>query len=196
GTEPASFGSPWQVGTLNIDLHLTLADLVAGAGGASPELGELARSQIQQLIERASKVVLAPVLDPLAPQGVDGYAIPDRIARAVKLRNPTVVFPFSNQASTSKHVQVDHVIPHPQGPTHSDNLAPESTRAHRAKTFGGYRKVTVRPGSYHWTTPAGQEFWVTPHGTFRTDPDTTPPPARIRLADRAWEAMTRANDAR
>ncbi|WP_432558894.1 DUF222 domain-containing protein [Granulicoccus sp. GXG6511] len=182
-------GSPWRIGTLNLDLHLTLADLILGAGGTASQLGEVARSQIDELIARADKVVITPVLDPYAPDGVEGYEIPDRIARAVKLRNPTVVFPFSNRASTSAHVQVDHVIPHPDGPTHTDNLAPESTKAHRAKTFGGYRTTTIRPGTYHWVTPTGQQFWVTPHGTYRADPDTPPPRAFLRLSDRARRAL-------
>jgi hypothetical protein len=188
----SGLGSPWRIGTLNLDLHLTLADLLRGAGGECLQLGEVAISQVRALIDRAAKVVITPVLDPMAPQGVEGYAIPDRIARAVKLRNPTVVFPFSNQRSTSRHVQVDHVVPYPDGPTHSDNLAPESTKAHRAKTFGGYRTVTIRPGVYHWVTPAGQQFWVTPHGTYRADPDVAPPPAWVRLSDRARQALITA----
>ncbi|HHV20379.1 MAG TPA: HNH endonuclease, partial [Propionibacterium sp.] len=184
-----SVGSPWRIGTLTLDLHLTLADLITGAGGHSHQLGELARSQIHHLVSRADKVVITPVLDPYAPDGVEGYQIPDRIARAVKLRNPTVAFPYSNRSSTSTHVQCDHVIPYPEGPTHTDNLAPESPKAHRAKTFGGYRTTTIRPGTYHWTTPTGQQFWVTPHGTYHDNPDTTPPPAFIHLADRARQAL-------
>lgn len=175
GTPPRS---PWQIGTLNMDLRLTLADLSNSAGGSSRQLGEIALSQIRELIKRAQKVVITPVLDPLAPQGADGYAIPERIARAVKLRNPTVVFPYSNQASTSKHVHLDHVVPYPEGETHTDNLAPLGVKAHRAKTFGGFRLKTVRPGVFRWLTPTGQQYWVTPHGTYPNDPGTRPPRAR------------------
>lgn len=62
------------------------------------------------------------------------------------------------------------------GQTRLENLGPLSRRAHRAKTHGGWRLTQPQPGTFHWRSPAGFEYLVTPRGTTTlTVPRTGPP---------------------
>lgn len=193
GPEPATpFGSPWQVGTLNVDLHLNLTDLVRGAGGATDQLGDIPLSLIAELISRAGKFVIHPILDLNEDWAVDGYQIPEKMRRVVNLRNPCVTVPYSDRPSAGPGIDQDHIVEHPEGETSTSNLTPLDRRGHRIKTFGGHTHTRVRTAVTQWTTPLGQTFYVTPHGTYRHDPATTPTFRPVDPIERASEALNRA----
>jgi hypothetical protein len=92
-----------------------------------------------------------------APQPHDlstrGYRVPSRLARLVKARNRTCVFPGCHRRVTD----TDHRIPWPLGPTHPDNLQCLCRRHHRAKQ--ALFEVHLQPdGTTTWTTRGGWQF--------------------------------------
>ena len=48
-----------------------------------------------------------------------------------------------------------------------ENLGPLSRKAHRAKTHGRWKLEQPTPGTFHWTSPHGYQYQVTPTGTIR-----------------------------
>ena len=53
---------------------------------------------------------------------------------------------------------LDHLIPHPHGPTAACNLGPGCRHDHRAKTHADHRVSRDADGTYHWTTPTGHTY--------------------------------------
>lgn len=86
------------------------------------------------------------------------------------LRDPYVPFPWSNRRTDISWTDTDHTRRWPHGHTSMDNLADLDRKTHRGKTHAGFALDQVRPGTFCWHTPAGQTSWVTPHGTYDTDP--------------------------
>ncbi|MGB7964501.1 MAG: hypothetical protein WCF12_16280, partial [Propionicimonas sp.] len=107
---------------------------------------------------------------------VDAYEIPARIRRAVLLRHPWEVFPYS--ARPSPRLDLDHTRPcrwdGTPGQTDPDNLGPLSRKVHRAKTRAGWRLRQPRPGLFVWRSPLGRRYWITPDGLTHNDPDHRP----------------------
>ncbi|MDO5682975.1 MAG: hypothetical protein Q4G46_09135 [Propionibacteriaceae bacterium] len=187
--------------TASLVVHVHPADLAAGSGGEHPRLGLVVRSQLDELLAKTSKVTVRPVIDPMAVSISEFDTPPPAMRQRVILRNPTVVFPFSDRNSSGRWVDLDHTVPRPEGPTTEPNLGPLDRRSHRFKTHAGCRLEQVRNGVFRWMTPTGQIFWVTPHGTFSDDPGPgiphVPPPRnpaqRMRdLLARAGQALQRA----
>lgn len=125
-----------------------------------------------------SKVVVRPVVDVRRLPTENAHDPTRRLRFAVQQRNKVDVFPYGTRASTS--CDLDHTQPYtddgPPGQTSLANLGPLSRRVHRAKTFGRFRLTQVEPGVFHWTTPHGWEFLVTPDGTTRI---AETPPRRV-----------------
>ncbi|WP_169796225.1 DUF222 domain-containing protein [Granulicoccus phenolivorans] len=115
------------------------------------------------------QVKVHPILDIADVVPVDGYQVPERMRRIQEARNPSCVFPFSG--ISSRYCDLDHTIPFDHqapagaGQTSLANTAPLSRKAHRAKTHAGWRLDQPEPGLYQWTSPAGFQYTVTPHGT-------------------------------
>ncbi len=97
---------------------------------------------------------------------VDAYEIPGRLRRAVLLRHPFEVFPYSSYPSTG--LDLDHTTPYrwsgTPAQTRTDNLGPLRRKTHRAKTHAGWRLSQPEPGRYTWTSPLGRRYVVTPTG--------------------------------
>lgn len=185
---------------VSLFLHVNPADLDLGAGGAEIRLGHLVRTLLDQLIADAARngtVIVKPVIDPMAVSVSESATPPASMAERIRHRNPTVVFPFSERASTSRHVDLDHTIPRPEGPTTEPNLGPLDRRAHRWKTHTTCRLVQIRNGTFTWHTPAGQTFTVTPHGTYRDDPgpDWPTPPSSRTAEQQTADLIARARQA-
>lgn len=189
---------------ISLIVHVNPADLILGAGGDTPRLGPIVRTLLDQLMTEAAhtgRLTVKPVLDPMAVAVSASDTPPDSMVERLRYRNPTVVFPYSDRASTGRYIDLDHTIPRPQGPTTEPNLGPLDRLTHRWKTHTTCRLVQVRPGTFTWHTPAGQTFTVTPHGTYPDDPGPdwpTPPPPRspeqqaADLLASAQEALIRA----
>ena len=105
-----------------------------------------------------------------ADVAVDSYEIPERIRRQVLLRDQVEVFPYSSRSA--RGADLDHTRPYRPGrrdQTRASNLGPLSRKAHRGKTHGGWRLSQPAPGVFHWRSPAGLAYRVTPSGTSRLD---------------------------
>lgn len=164
---------------LSLVVHVNPADLMTGAGGTCSVVGPIVRSQLDTLLAGAS-VTVKPVLDPWAVTVSESYTPSAAMTDRVKHRNPNVAFPYSNRSSDSRGVDLDHTAAWPEGPTTEPNLAPLDRCSHRAKTHAGFRLEQKVPGILHWHTPTGQQFWVTPHGTFAHDPGVAYYPQRLQ----------------
>ena len=152
-------------------LHMTSRDLANGRGGEGDTLGPVTLQHLKELLEHCSGTVrVRPVIDLAAPVMVNTYRPSDELAQRVKLRDRYVMFPRSNRSAFGRGIDLDHTIPAPEGPTSSDNLGPLSRASHRARTHAGFRVEQPSPGVFHWKTPAGQEAWVSRHGTWDHPP--------------------------
>ncbi|OYO16500.1 hypothetical protein BI335_10550 [Enemella evansiae] len=157
-------------------LHLHQKDLANGRGGEGEALGPITLQHLKELLERCTgKVTIKPVIDLAAPVMVNTYRPTDELGMRVKLRDRYVMFPHSNRSAFGRGVDLDHTVPAPDGPTSTDNLGPLNRAPHRARTHAGYQVDQPSPGVFHWRSPAGQEVWVSRHGTW----DHPPPDALI-----------------
>ena len=131
------------------------------------------------------------------------------IADTVRARDPVCTFPGCGVPAS--RCDLDHVVPHPRGPTAVHNLSPRSRRCHRFKTAALWRCRTRthrhRPGRSrtsgpHRSAPArSTQVAVLPgyargEGTQRCDDEVGPPPRPAEpLVARAGE-FHRARPAR
>ncbi len=86
------------------------------------------------------------------------YAPTVEIAETVAARDPVCTFPGCGVPTA--RCDLDHVVPHPRGPTAVHNLSPRSRRCHRLKTAALWRCRTRRSPSgaviaHEWTSPLG-----------------------------------------
>src|SRR5664280_1046734 len=118
-----------------------------------------------------TRITVRPVIDLNAISPVDSYEIPDRIRTTVCSRSPVDMFPYGTQPS--RHLDLDHTDPYvpgssgPPGQTRTDNLAPLSRRAHRAKTARAWQLTQYEGGWLEWVSPAGYHYATGPWGTLR-----------------------------
>ncbi|MFT3875543.1 MAG: DUF222 domain-containing protein [Propioniciclava sp.] len=197
--------------TLNLHLHADDVDPSNSRGtrvvrveGHDPiDLGSLHQ------VLRGCQVVVRPVVDLNQPPATDAYEIPDRLREHVIARNMVEVFPWS--ARSSRGCQLDHTVPYRAVPTdavpqtRAANLGPLSIPVHRAKTHADWRLDQPLPGVFHWRSPAGYRYLVTPAGTvpLGRDPDhrktpnldgrqagNRPPPALSHRTPAATEQPT------
>jgi len=118
-----------------------------------------------------TQVVVKPVIDLNDRVDTRAYEVPDRIAERVALRDLTCSFPFCQRPA--RRCDVDHVVPHPRGPTATDNLAALCRRHHRLKTLGGWTYTMLAPGEYLWRSPHGFQFLRDHTGTLDVSRDVT-----------------------
>ena len=146
-----------------LDLSPTSTTGVARIEGWGPLLTE----QLPHFLNGAN-ITVRPIIDPTTIRPVDSYETPTRMRLALEQRNPVDVFPYgTTQAS---RCDSDHTIPYIDGrssQTHLGNLGPLSRKAHRAKTHGKWKLEQPTPGTFHWTSPHGYQYQVTPTGTIR-----------------------------
>jgi len=152
---------PAQTPIVHLYVHTTPEADLARVEGHGP----LAHTALDHLLTRC-RVRLTRVIDHADSVPVDAYEVPDRIREQLILAQPVEVAPYATL--TARRADMDHTIPWARGgPTTPDNLGPLSRTAHRARTHGGYLLTQPQPGHWHWTTPRGQHFIITNHGTIR-----------------------------
>ena len=152
-------------------LHLHARDLADGRGGEGESLGPVTLQHLKELLEQcAGKVTIKPVIDLAAPVMVNVYRPSDEITQRVKLRDRYVMFPHSNRSAFGRGIDLDHSNPWPNGPTSTINLGPLNRPPHRARTHAGFTVEQPEAGLFHWRSPAGQEAWVSRHGTWHHPP--------------------------
>ncbi len=158
---------PGQAPVVRLYVHLAPGGQVARVEG----LGPVTLDHLKDLTGGA-KVLVTQVIDHADSVPVDAYEVPDRMREQLTLAQPVEVAPYGTR--TARHCDMDHSVPYRagvSGQTRPDNLGPLSRTVHRARTHAGYRLIQDTPGVWTWTTPRGQRFRVTNHGTIRLDPD-------------------------
>jgi hypothetical protein len=122
---------------------------------------------------------IQPVLDLAGQAPADGYEIPDRHRRAVRLRTPADCFPYS--CDTTSQVDVDHTRPYDHTAVASsggeqtlqsrlENYGPLGRFHHRIKTHGTWTLRQPFDGLYLWRDPHGQVYLVDHTGTHKITP--------------------------
>lgn len=150
-------------------VHLTDLTLADGAGPVrSRTVGPLLAEWAAQLLGH-HRVAIRPVIDANNMVASDSYECPAAMRERVVLRSPFEAFPWSTRSS--RGLDLDHTEPWqpppdgPPGQTRPDNLGPLTRRVHRAKTHGGWQLSQLLPGIFHWTSPHGYQYLVTPSHT-------------------------------
>ena len=78
------------------------------------------------------------------------------LVAAVIARDLTCRFPGCTVPATG--CDLDHVIPHPHGPTCMCNLCALCRHHHRLKTFGGWTLTHRGNGHFTWRDPTGHDL--------------------------------------
>jgi hypothetical protein len=128
----------------------SLSQLAVDPDGVVIAVGDPIRLQRDDVREALLTMTSPP---PPRVLSTRGYRVPSRLARQVKARDRTCVFPGCHRRVTD----TDHRIPWPLGPTHPDNLQCLCRRHHRAKQ--ALFEVHLQPdGTTTWTTRGGWPF--------------------------------------
>jgi hypothetical protein len=107
------------------------------------------------------------------------YSPPQDLRDVIIARDRECVFPTCTMPA--HRCQIDHTIPHPDGPTAATNLGPPCEPHHDLKTRWGWRLDQPEDGRFIWTSPIGRQYEqepqpigpiITAHGTAD---DTGPP---------------------
>lgn len=166
--DPAGISStdPRLLPEAQLYVHVAEETLLTGRGTCRVEgVGPLPATMLKHLVGHG-RIRLTPVVRPYAEVAVDSYEIPEWMRRQVLLRDTWEVFPYSSRSS--RRQDLDHSRPYRpggKGQTRPGNLGPLSRKVHRGKTHGGWRLTQPKPGIFWWTSPTGQTYRVTPHGT-------------------------------
>ncbi|HEX5882629.1 MAG TPA: DUF222 domain-containing protein [Actinomycetota bacterium] len=152
---------------VQIVFHLTDEAVRARQGVVRTDAGPITLDELRQfLTDTDANITIRPVFDPAAVAAVDSYEIPLELRRAMDVRNPASVFPYS---SSSGRTDFDHTRPWrrggPPGQTSLGNLGPLTRPEHRAKTVGGWQARQPEPGIYLWRSPHGWIALTTNQGT-------------------------------
>ena len=157
----------------SLQIAVTDADGVLLATVGRPELERIARRGCPDPPGSADRGCGCAVLD--RPPPVDRYRPTPAQRRFGTVRDRTCRQPGCGQPVA--RIDLDHVVPYPEGQTDCDNLCCLCRRHHRLKTFApGWRFVLTGDGRLEVTTPSG----IT-----RT---TRPPGLRDRIEQRALPA--------
>jgi hypothetical protein len=90
-----------------------------------------------------------------------GYRPPPRIRDHVTARDQTCRHPACRQPAW--HADLDHTTPYDQGgPTCPCDLGAVCRTHHQIKQHPGWTLTQPRPGTFHWTTPAGRTYTTHP----------------------------------
>ncbi|TFV76892.1 HNH endonuclease [Blastococcus sp. CT_GayMR19] len=158
----------------SLQISVTDADGVLLATTSRAELARIARGGCDEHPGNGSIADCGcAVLE--RPPPVDRYTPTPAQRRFAKTRDRTCRHPGCGQPVA--RVDLDHVVPYPEGATDCDNLCCLCRRHHRLKTFA--------PGWRFSLTPDGRLQVTTPSGVTRT---TRPPGLRNRIEQRALPA--------
>ena len=176
--------------TLNV--HVSQEDLVHGRGGVARWEGEgpITHQFVHDYLRPLHQYRIQPVIDLANQAPVDAYEIPDRHRKAVRLRTPADMFPYSSDL-TGK-VDVEHTRryrPVPIGAAEKhwtsrlENYGPLGRFHHRIKTHGHWVVRQPFAGLYLWRDPHGQIYLTDCTGTHRIRTDHPAGPARTHDDD-------------
>ena len=89
----------------------------------------------------------------------DRYVPGRKLKHLVRARNQTCTAPACNAQAV--YSDLDHTVPHPDGPTCQCNLTPKCRRHHRVKQAPGWNATQPTPDTTTWTTPSGRTHTTT-----------------------------------
>jgi hypothetical protein len=118
-------------------------------------------ARLIDLLERL-KVTLEPIArDTCDHQSAENRYVPGRKLRhLVRARNQLCTAPACN--AQALYCDLDHTVPHPDGPSCQCNLNPKCRRHHRTKQAPGWEVTQPTPDTTVWTTPSGRTHRTTP----------------------------------
>jgi len=90
----------------------------------------------------------------------DRYVPSRKLRHLLRARNQTCSAPACNAQAV--FCDLDHTVPHPDGPTCQCNLNPKCRRHHRTKQAPGWKAAQPTPDTATWTTPSGRTHSTTP----------------------------------
>ena len=103
---------------------------------------------------------------PIAKGSCDHRNAEDRYVPSRKLRHlvcaRTATCPALGCGAHAYHNDLDHTVPHPDGPTDECNIAPPCRRHHRVKQAPGWKLEQPEPGVMIWTTPSRRTYTTKP----------------------------------
>jgi hypothetical protein len=147
-----------------VHVHVSDQTLIDQHGMLRTEAGPVTLDQFRRwLTDADANLTIRPVLDPADVAPIDGYEIPLALRRAMHVRHPGSVWPFSpaTEITTGGRLDLDHTIPYlnngPPGQTRLGGLGPLARNEHRAKTHGGWQTRQPDPGTFVWRSPHG---WI------------------------------------
>ncbi|HET8662929.1 MAG TPA: DUF222 domain-containing protein [Nocardioides sp.] len=160
----------WKALLPHVVVHLHAYAGPEGDGVARVEgVGPVTEAWVKEHLSPQAMVTVRPVLDIEGLAPVDGYEIPERHRRAVRLMTPADIFPYSSSLTPD---QIDHTEPYRHGSravgagqSRLGNYGPMSTLHHRLKTHGRWQVKQPFPGIYLWRDPYGEIYLVDHTGT-------------------------------
>jgi len=103
---------------------------------------------------------------PIAKGSCDHRNAEDRYVPSRKLKHlvraRTATCPAPGCGAQACHNDLDHTVPHPDGPTDECNISPPCRRHHRVKQAPGWTLTQPEPGIMRWTTPSGRSHTTRP----------------------------------
>jgi hypothetical protein len=170
---------------LTLNLHFAADTLRDENGGVVrwEEGGPVTQQFVHDHLRPLHSYRIQAVLDLAAQAPADGYEVPDRHRRAVRLRTPADCFPYSSD--TTSQVDVDHTDAYRHeaaaastgGEKHLqsrlENYGPLGRFHHRLKTHGTWTLRQPFTGLYLWRDPHGQIYLVDHTGTHKITPSGT-----------------------
>jgi hypothetical protein len=102
------------------------------------------------------RLLTDPATGRLLDYGITRYTPPQDLRDVVIARDRECVFPTCTMPA--HRCQVDHTIPHPDGPTAATNLGPPCEPHHDLKTRWGWQLDQPEEGRFVWTSPVGKQY--------------------------------------
>jgi hypothetical protein len=119
------------------------------------------QAQLLDLLQRLNVTFEPLARDTCDHQSAESRYVPGRKLRhLVRARNQLCTAPACN--AQALYCDLDHTVPHPDGPTCQCNLNPKCRRHHRTKQAPGWNVSQPAPDTAVWTTPSGRTHSTTP----------------------------------
>jgi hypothetical protein len=126
------------------------------------------------------RLLTDPATGRLLDYGTTRYSPPQDLRDVIIGRDRECVFPTCTMPA--HRCQVDHTIPHPDGPTAQTNLGPPCEPHHDLKTRWGWQLDQPEEGRFIWTSPIGKRYANEP-AQIGPIIETVPPVANSASAD-------------
>jgi Domain of unknown function (DUF222) len=102
------------------------------------------------------RLLTDPATGRLLDYGTTRYSPPQDLRDVIIGRDRECIFPTCTMPA--HRCQVDHTIPHPEGPTAQTNLGPPCEPHHDLKTRWGWQLDQPEEGRFTWTSPIGKQY--------------------------------------